>query len=262
MIKPNALVLTAPGINCNEETAFALEQAGAQVEQVHVSQLEEGEKSFDDYQILALSGGFSYGDDIAAGRILGLELRTRHGEDLDRFAKSSKAIIGICNGFQVLMETGLLPDGEVRKNGASKTGTLAHNHSGRFESRWTNLSVPNSFSRFISPELLETALIELPVAHGEGRAVYYRDDGFPSGQTALRYINDDGEVTVEYPANPNGSKDGVAAITNQDGNILGMMPHPERFENQKQHPNWRRGAGARPYGAYVFKNIVNYVKEI
>jgi phosphoribosylformylglycinamidine synthase I len=261
MIKPNALVLTAPGINCNEETAFALEQAGASTEQVHVSQLEAGEKSWEDYQILALSGGFSYGDDIAAGRILGLELRTRHAEELDRFVKSGKAIIGICNGFQVLMETGLLPDGEVRQVGEPKVATLAHNHSGRFESRWTTMSVPNSVSKFMSPELLESVLIDLPVAHGEGRAVYSQGRGFLREQVALRYVNNVGQATMEYPANPNGSKNGVAAITSLEGNILGIMPHPERFVKQHQHPNWRRGEGTRPFGAIIFKNLVNYIKE-
>jgi phosphoribosylformylglycinamidine synthase I len=262
MIKPNALVLTAPGINCNEETAYALEQAGAQVEQVHVSQLNSGERDWAEYQILALSGGFSYGDDIAAGRILGVELRTQHAGALDQFAKSGKAIVGICNGFQVLMETGLLLDGTVRTKGTSKTATLAHNHNGLFESRWTKVAVENSLSNFIGPEILETELIELPVAHGEGRAVYCQEKGFPADQVALRYAGEDGQVTMDYPANPNGSAGGVAAITNTDGNILGMMPHPERFVSQKQHPNWRRGEGARPYGAVIFKNIVNYVKEI
>jgi phosphoribosylformylglycinamidine synthase I len=261
MIKPNALVLTAPGINCNEKTAYALDQAGAQVDQVHISQLNSGEKRWDDYQILALSGGFSYGDDIAAGRILGLELRSRHPEALDQFAKTGKAIVGICNGFQVLMETGLLPDGQVRQVGTPKKATLAHNLSGRFEARWTTMAVADSNSRFISPELSEDSIIELPVAHGEGRAVYYKDGGFSSDQVALRYANEDGQVTMDYPANPNGSENGVAAITNLDGNILGLMPHPERFVNQHQHTNWRRGEGTRPFGAIIFKNLVNYIKE-
>jgi phosphoribosylformylglycinamidine (FGAM) synthase-like amidotransferase family enzyme len=124
MTKPNALILNAPGINCNEETGFALEQAGASTEQVHISQLYSGEKSWEDYQILALSGGFSYGDDIAAGRILGTELRMRHGEQLDRFVNAGKAVVGICNGMQVMVETGIIPDGRVRSEGQPKHATL------------------------------------------------------------------------------------------------------------------------------------------
>jgi phosphoribosylformylglycinamidine synthase I len=261
MTKPNALILNAPGINCNEETGFALEQAGASTEQVHISQLYSGEKSWEDYQILALSGGFSYGDDIAAGRILGTELRMRHGEQLDRFVNAGKAVVGICNGMQVMVETGIIPDGRVRSEGQPKHATLTDNASGKFECRWASMVVNNSSSHFINQESMGN-IIELPNAHAEGRAVYYEEDGFAEDQVALRFVNENGEVTEQYPNNPNGSRGGVAAVSNKQGNALGMMPHPERFVIPQQHYNWHRGQGFRPYGSQIMKNIVNYAKEI
>jgi phosphoribosylformylglycinamidine synthase I len=260
MIKPNAIVLQAPGINCDIETGFALEQAGAEVEKVHINQLNEGERIWDDYQILTFPGGFSYGDDIASGRLLGIEIRKQHAEALDRCVKAGKAIIGICNGFQILVEAGLLPDGEVRISGP-KTATLAHNRNGRFESRWTKMRVgENINSHFINQDTLGE-FIELPIAHGEGRLVYSPAHEPVAEQIALQYVDEHGQVTEGYPANPNGSKDGITAIS-ATGNILGMMPHPERFLMRQQHYNWHRGQGGRPYGAIIFKNIVNYAKEL
>jgi phosphoribosylformylglycinamidine synthase I len=261
MINPNAILINAPGTNCNDETEFALRQAGAEVEQVNISQLDEHEKKLDDYQILVIAGGFAHGDDIAAGRIFGNHLRFRHGEELDRFVTAGKAMLGICNGMQTLVQTGIIPDGRVRKEGQQKTATLAHNASGRFECRWAWMKVEKSTSHFMSPDLMGVEIIELPDAHAEGRWVYYEPDNFPEEQVPLRFTDENGEVTEDYPANPNGSKGGVTAVSNKDGNALGMMPHPERFVLPRQHYNWHRGQGYRPYGATIFKNIVNYARE-
>jgi phosphoribosylformylglycinamidine synthase subunit PurQ / glutaminase len=259
MKSPNALVLQAPGINCDEETAFALDQAGANVEKVHIRQLNNGERSWDNYQILAFPGGFSYGDDIASGRLLGTEIRKKHAEELDKYAKSGKAIIGICNGFQVLVETGLLPSGEVRVD-TPKNATLTHNQMGRFESRWVDMHVNRlANSYFVNQETLGE-YIELPVAHGEGRLVFAPNSKTEPEDICLQFADENGSITEDYPANPNGSSEGITAIS-ANGNILGMMPHPERFVSRYQHYNWRRGQGNIPYGAIIFKNIVKYAKE-
>lgn len=263
MIKPNICVLIAPGINCNQETAYALEMAGASTEQVHISQLRSGDRNLADYQAFALSGGFSYGDDIASGRILGLELRTRFAEDLNRFVDDGKAVIGICNGDQALVESGLLPSGRI--DDRPKSAALAQNHSGKFECRWSYLKVGESVCKFADPESLGS-VIELPNAHGEGRFLRAHrlayGQLFTHGQVVFQYSDANGQPTEEYPANPNGSPYGITGICDQTGVVLGMMPHPERFVARTQHPNWRRGKGARPFGAVLFKNIVNYAKEM
>lgn len=263
-LKPNVYVLQAPGINCDEETAFAFSEVGAEVERVHISQLRSGERNLDNCQALALSGGFSYGDDIRAGKILGLELRTQLPEDLNRFVEAGKIVIGICNGFQVLVESGLLLNGRIESNHA-KGASLAHNHSGKFECRWGHLRVNESVCRYVDPESLEE-VIELPNAHGEGRFLraglpdYY--ELFGSRQVVFQYSDENGDVTEDYPANPNGSPHGITGVTDPSGVILGMMPHPERFIDRLQHPNWRRGEGLRPFGAIIFKNMISYLKEM
>jgi phosphoribosylformylglycinamidine synthase subunit PurQ / glutaminase len=264
-IQPNALVLNAPGINCNIETGFALEQAGANVEQVHISQLRDGDRRFADYEILALSGGFSFGDDIASGRILGLELKKRFPEELNRFVEAGKAIIGICNGFQVLVESGLLPEGEITED-RKKVTSLVHNKNDKFECRWSKLVVEPSASFFVSSSDIRP-YIELPVAHQEGKLVstgaFDIQKLYDNDQVVLSYIDECYyEVTEEYPDNPNGSKNGITGICNVDGNILGMMPHPERYITRTQHPNWRRGEGNNPFGAVIFKGIVDYAKDL
>ena len=262
-LKPNICVLQAPGINCDEETAFAFESAGAQTERVHISQILAGERSLEDYQALALYGGFSYGDDIRAGKVLGLELRAKQGDELNRFVAAGKAVIGICNGFQVLVETGLLPDGHISDR--PKSAALAHNHSGQFECRWTNLAVGRSVCKFAGQESLGP-VIELPNAHGEGRFVRKHRVAygqlFTHGQVVFQYADGNGRPTEEYPDNPNGSPGGITGVTDPSGIILGMMPHPERFIDTMQHPNWRRGEGSRPFGAIIFKNITQYLKKM
>jgi len=260
---PRALVLNAPGINCNLETGFALEQAGAMADQVHISQLTSGEVSLDHYQMLMLSGGFSYGDDIASGRILGLELRKNLPDELNRFVEAGKAVVGICNGFQALVESGLLPDGRIDEH-REKVTTLVTNKNKKFEDRWSRMVVAPSVSQLI-PERLEEQVVELPVAHGEGRFVHNDQnyDLFNWGQVVLQYSDIEGNPTEDYPANPNGSPRGVAAICSvHEGTVLGMMPHPERYVTTTQHPNWRRGEGTQPFGALLMQGFVNYAKGL
>lgn len=261
-MRPKGLILNAPGINCNHETGFALEQAGAEVEQVHISQLRDGEASFDDSQILIVSGGFSNGDDIAAGRILGLEFRTRFAEDLNRFVEAGKAVVGICNGFQVLVESGLLPDGTIIEE-RSKRISLVSNVNNTFECRWNDVSVEDSVCRFI-PTLSSAKIVSVPSAHQEGRIAVRDqstlDDLIAKKQIVFRFVDDDGQPTESYPANPNGSPGGITGICDESGVVLGLMPHPERAIHREQHPNWRRGEGANPFGAAFFRSVVEYAR--
>jgi phosphoribosylformylglycinamidine synthase subunit PurQ / glutaminase len=262
MTAPRVCVLNAPGINCNAETGYAFEMAGAQADQVHISQLQNGDRRLDDYQVLALSGGFSYGDDIAAGRILGLEVRKTLGDDLNRFVDASKVILGICNGFQVLVESGMLPGGKVLDKD-SRSAALAHNESGHFEARWTRMMVEESTSPFFLPDDI-AEIIELPVAHAEGRFLKAGESSYQrlikAGQVLLRYCDVNGSYTEEYPDNPNASPLGITGVCDPTGRVVGLMPHPERFVRPEQHPNFRRGQGSRPIGAVLFRNMIDYVK--
>lgn len=262
-MKPKGLILNAPGINCNLETGFALEQAGTTAEQVHIAQLRSKEVRLSDYQMIIIPGGFSFGDDISSGRILGLELRKRFAEDLNRHIEASRAIIGICNGFQVLVESGILPDGHVTDD-RRKRLSLVNNANNTFECRWNDVVVQDSVCKFIGQDLVGQ-IVSLPSAHQEGR-VAVRDqstleDLAARRQIVFRYVDAEGEPTESYPENPNGSPGGITGICDETGVVLGLMPHPERAIRREQHPNWRRGEGENPFGAAFFKSIVNYAKE-
>jgi phosphoribosylformylglycinamidine synthase subunit PurQ / glutaminase len=255
MSKPNVLILRTAGTNCDVETEHAFRRAGADVERVHVGRVFEAPDTMRKYDILALPGGFSYGDDIAAGRLWANEFVHRLGAPLTEFVDAGKPVIGICNGFQALVRTGLLP-GESGLG--TQTTTLAGNDSGRYECRWTHLRVepgPCIFTEGIA------GVIEMPVAHAEGRFVA-QDDVYDaletSGRVVLRYVEGDGS-DASYPANPNGSRGGVAAVCNATGTVLGLMPHPERFVERTQHPSWtRKGSPEFGHGLAIFENAVRY----
>jgi phosphoribosylformylglycinamidine synthase I len=255
MSKPTVLILRTAGTNCDVETEHAFRLAGAEVDRVHVARMFEAPDTMSAYDILALPGGFSYGDDIAAGRLWANEFVHRLGSPLNEFVAAGKPVIGICNGFQALVRTGLLPgDGGL----GTQTATLAGNDSGRYECRWTHLRVEPGPCIFTEGM---TELIELPVAHAEGRFV--SDDAVmdaleASGRVVLRYVEKDG-ADAEYPANPNGSRRGVAAVCNKRGTVLGLMPHPERFVDRTQHPCWtRKGSPETGHGLAIFENAVRY----
>lgn len=263
MATPKAIIIRTAGTNCDRETQAAFELAGASAERVHINTLIAGKKKLSDYQMLAVPGGFSYGDDIASGKILANELRNKLGEDLKRFALSGKPVIGVCNGFQVLVKMGLLPDaGEFRQ-----TTTLTFNDSDKFECRWIYLETVRGgkgkgtclWTRGL-PDV-----ITLPVAHGEGKfvvsdkAVLGRLE--KRGQVVFRYCSPDGKKP-SYPANPNGAVRDIAGICNAEGNVFGLMPHPERFVYRFQHPN-RAGTGTEEnfgWGLKIFKNAVEYIR--
>ena len=254
---PRVLILFASGTNREREAALACELAGGRPEVVHVNQLIRGERRLRDYHMLVLPGGFSYGDDLGAGTLWALELRHRLGDQVRRFVESGRPVLGICNGFQVLVKAGLLPGEAWAPAGGERAVTLAPNASGRFECRWVWLA-PNP--RCPSPFLegLEEP-IYCPVAHGEGRFVVrpdVREALQADGLIALTYTTPDGSP-VEYPYNPNGSDLHVAGICNPAGNVLGLMPHPEDHIFPWQHPRWRRGERGLD-GLRLFQNGLKF----
>ncbi len=255
MPQPNVLILRAPGTNCDEETAFAFGQAGAKTELLHINRLLEKPALFSSFQILCLPGGFSYGDDIAAGRILGNQVQHHLTDQLTQFKDDGKLILGICNGFQILIKSGVLlrPD-----PGQGPLATLTWNHSGRFVDCWSELRTHGTKSVFL--EGIES--MYLPVAHAEGKFVP-RDQSVleqldADGQLVLRYATQQGD-SAAYRGNPNGSTADVAGICDPTGRVLGLMPHPERHIDPTHHPRWTRGeAGTSGDGLGMFKNAVKY----
>jgi phosphoribosylformylglycinamidine synthase len=258
MPTPRVLILRAPGTNCDGETAFAFDQVGGQAELVHVNRLLDDPQLPKQYQILCVPGGFSYGDDVGAGRILGEQIRHHLAETLKTFKDEEKLILGICNGFQVLIKSGVLLPDDPKKGPAA---TLTWNDSGKFEDRWVNLKVDGSQCVFLAG----MERMYLPIAHAEGKFVT-RDQAALDwldvhGQLVLRYTRRSGEGNgqVPYPENPNGSIGNVAGACDHTGRVLGLMPHPERHIDPTQHPRWTRGeAGNVGDGLRLFQNAVDY----
>jgi phosphoribosylformylglycinamidine synthase len=238
--KPRALVLRTAGTNCELETVRALEMAGARVELLHLHRLIDDPAPLAACSALVLPGGFSYGDDVAAGRVLGLELRHHLGAALREFVAGGGFVLGICNGFQVLVESGIL-EGDSQ-GGADRRIALTGNASARFECRWVHLRSENS----ACPWLVPGEVWPVPVAHAEGRFTVADDATLETLRTrkqiALTYVHPDPENGGEpaYPADPNGSVDHIAGICDPTGRVLGLMPHPERNLHPWNHPQWTR----------------------
>ncbi|MAE65273.1 MAG: phosphoribosylformylglycinamidine synthase I [Phycisphaeraceae bacterium] len=261
---PRTLIIRAAGTNCDRELAHAFETAGARCAMVHVNRLIERPDLVDEFEMIGVPGGFSYGDDIAAGRIFANRLRHHLLDPLRAAADRGVPIIGICNGFQVLVKLGLLPDPVTAP---TQTATLADNRSGRFIDRWVGLDVAPA-TRCVWTRGLDR--VELPIAHGEGRFV--ADEKVlarlrEQGQVALRYARAaaaDG-IRGGFHGNPNGSADDIAGICDPTGVVLGLMPHPERFVTVTQHPAWPRMDDrqriATPDGLRMFENAVQHVRE-
>jgi phosphoribosylformylglycinamidine synthase len=252
--KPRVLILRAPGANCDVEAEYAFELAGAQAERLHINRLRDQPSMLHNYQILVIPGGFTYGDDVAAGKILANQLSVFLGEQLRIFRDHEKLILGICNGFQAILKAGLL----VPPDEDGPLATLAHNESGKFEDRWIHLEArPGK-----CPFLKDCERFHLPVAHGEGnficRAGWILRGLEQAGQIVLRYVSADGGA-APFPANPNGSQGDVAGVCDASGRVLGLMPHPERHVLPTQHPQWtRRGLAAEGDGLKLFKNAVAF----
>jgi phosphoribosylformylglycinamidine synthase len=235
MTAPRVLVLTGYGINCEEETAHAFERAGAVAQIVHINDLIENPARLDAVQIFSFPGGFSYGDDTGSGKALAGKIRNRMGEEFNNFLQRDVLVLGICNGFQVMVSLGIVPGGRV----APATVALEHNAGGRYVCRWVDLAVneqsPCVFTRGIKS-------LRVPVAHGEGRFVATPETLTAldaSGQLVMRYVNADGSPAEGcYPANPNGALADVAAVCDTGGRFMGLMPHPERNILFTQRDNW------------------------
>jgi len=240
-----AIVIRTAGTNCDGETAQALKMAGALPDVVHINQLLSKEVSLDPYKLMIIPGGFSYGDDVAAGKILANELRFKLRDALDEFVSQGKRIIGICNGFQVLVKTGFLPG----NSGHEQTVTLASNDSGQFRCHWVRMKREKSACQWLN----ETeAFWELPIAHGEGKFI-------PQDAKTLAALEKNGQILFRYKGeNPNGSVNAIAGICSADGNVVGLMPHPERHVVRSQHPEWTRGSGKNkiPVGLQFFQAAV------
>ena len=255
---PRALILRAPGTNCDRETAYAFTLAGARADLVHVNRLLEDTNRLRDYQIFCLPGGFSYGDDIAAGRIMASKIRHHLSEAIISFRDAGKLVLGICNGFQTLIKSGIL----IQENSDSGPwATLTGNDSGRFEDRWVQLSVDGNTCVFLK----DIQMMYLPVAHAEGKFVTRDADALgtldQNGQLVLRYTEESNKwrESVRYPFNPNGSQANVAAVCDETGRILGMMPHPERHIDPTHHPRWtRQEPTTGGNGIRLFENAVRY----
>ncbi|MFC2003992.1 phosphoribosylformylglycinamidine synthase I [Chloroflexota bacterium] len=256
MGKITVLMLRAPGTNCDVETTFAFQQAGAEVYLVHINELIRGEKRLFDHQILVIPGGFTCGDDIAAGKVLANELKLKLNEEIPKFVESGGLILGICNGFQVLVKAGVLPE---PSGCLPQLLTFATNDSGKFECCWVYLGA-NEECPCVFTKGIES--FYLPVAHGEGKVVAL-PEVLPNLNVVLRYTDEKGNKQAGYPHNPNGSVDNIAGICDSSGRIFGLMPHPERHVRGTQHPQWTR-LGAKEYGDgfQIFQNAVEWAKNL
>ena len=261
---PRAIILRTAGTNCDYETGYALEKAGADVDLIHINQLIKDKGLLSSYHIFVLPGGFTYGDDIAAGKVLANQLRHHLLDELTRFVEDGKLVIGICNGFQVLIKMGLLPGingTQPSFNEYRQEFTLTYNDSNKFEDRWVYLKSFSDKSVFIDKD----SILYVPIAHAEGKFTAENEEELEildkSGQIIFKYVDEDGNIR-DYPWNPNGSLDSIAGVCDSTGRVLGMMPHPERHIEPTQHPRWtREGLNKEGDGVVIFRNAVNYVKE-
>ena len=264
MAAPRVCVLRAPGTNCDHETAFAFETCGAQAERLHLFRLLEDPARLAEFQVLCLPGGFSYGDDVGAGVVFASELKHKLADTLREFLQRDTLTLGICNGFQVLLKSGILPGGTASGDTNSEpVATLTWNANGRYTDLWVTLQVCSSHNIF----LRDIDTLESPLAHAEGRLVV-RDPSVlhqwdQQGQIALRYTATDGvsdpTEVLPYPLNPNGSVQNIAGLGDATGRVLGLMPHPERFLHATHHPQWtRRGLRGDGAGRKLFTNAVDY----
>jgi len=263
MSNVQALVLAGYGQNCDYETAHALELAGATARRVHINALIDGSVRLDGFQILVFGGGFSWGDDHGAGVVQAVRMKTHLGDQLLEYIAGGNLVMGICNGFQCLVNLGLLPG--IERDYRSRKVALIGNDCGQFRDQWVNLAV-NPDSPCVFTRGLEQ--FELPVRHGEGK--FYAegtviDQLVANEQVVVRYAAADGRPAQgAFPLNPNGSLQDIAGICDATGRIFGLMPHPEAYNHPTNHPDWTRlkaigqaGHGPTP-GIQVFMNAVKY----
>ncbi len=259
MNKPKVIILRTAGTNCDVETAFSWEKVGADPRLVHVRELMDRPKILEDYAILTIPGGFSYGDDISAGKILANQLIHHLAEALQDFVAAGKLVFGICNGFQVLLKAGLLP-GRPEGGMSKQEVTLTQNDSARFEARWVHLRCPSQPNAFLPAD----RILAMPVAHAEGKIVAADESilkrMIAHDQVALKYCDEKGQ-SAGYPANPNGSHADIAGLIDTTGQVFGLMPHPERHMCPTQHPQWTRRAADTGDGLIIFETACRSIRS-
>lgn len=271
MSRVNACVLTGFGLNCDHETAFALQQVGAEARRVHINTLIQDPGRLDDFQLLVFGGGFSWGDDHGAGVIQAVRMRTRMGAQMRRFIEAGNLVLGICNGFQTLVNLGLLPG--IDEDYSRRAVALTHNDCGNFRDQWVRLAAEQDSVCIFTKNLRQ---LDLPVRHGEGKLVADRsviERLEAAGQVALRYANAQGNPAGgQFPDNPNGSMGDIAGICDATGRVFGLMPHPEAYNHWTNHPDWtllkerciRQNeplpTGLTP-GLQLLQNAVTYLQE-
>ena len=266
----NALVLCGYGLNCDIETAHAIELAGASARRVHINSVIDGSVNLADFQLMVFVGGFSWGDDHGAGVIQAVRMKKNAGEKIRRFVEAGNLVLGICNGFQTLVNLGLLPgfDGNYQ----DRSVALTFNDCGNFRNDWVHLQVNDKTPCVFTEGLTH---MELPIRHGEGKFVA-ADDVISrlvsENQVVCRYAGPDGSPAERcFPANPNGSMDDIAGICDPTGRIFGLMPHPEAFNHPTNHPDWQRirerskrglsvPKDSLDTGIRLFENALNYFK--
>jgi phosphoribosylformylglycinamidine synthase len=261
MARVKTLIVRTAGTNCDRETVHAFTRAGSDVELLHLNMLVADPTGLDACGILVFPGGFTYGDDLGAGTIFASRLRTALMEPLGAFVARGGLVLGICNGFQILVKTGLLP--AAGGPGSIGEATLTFNDSDRFEDRWVRLEAVSDLSPFIR----QGDRIDCPVAHGEGKFVACDAATLAAleeaGQVVFRYVSRDGQAGPDYPDNPNGSPNGIAGVCDPTGRVLGLMPHPERHLEPEQHPSWTRsGLAAEGDGLKLFRNAVEFAAGV
>jgi phosphoribosylformylglycinamidine synthase subunit PurQ / glutaminase len=271
MKKVKALILTGFGLNCDTETALAFDLAGAQTHRVHINSLISGKEKLSDYHILAFGGGFSWGDDHGAGVIQALKLKNHIGADLLSFVQEGKLVIGICNGFQALVNLGLLPG--LEQDYTRRSVAITFNDCGNFRDQWVHLAgnpeSPCVFSQGIS-------LADYPVRHGEGKVIADPEviaQLVANHQVVFQYADSNGApANGAFPLNPNGAMNDIAGICDPTGRIFGLMPHPEAYNHFTNHPDWTREREQRKrlkqpmdsqmtIGIRLFKNGVDYIRD-
>lgn len=255
-MKPKALILSGYGLNCEDETKYAFDLAGGQGKIVHINDLIKNKNLLNDFMILAIPGGFAYGDDTGSGNAYGLKLRNHLWENISKFVIKDRLVIGICNGFQVLVNLGLVP--ALNQKYGERQVALLPNESTRYTTGWYDLKIIND-----TPWLTGIKEITLPIAHGEGK--------FFADKKILDQIYKKNLLAIKYIKNPTGTMDNIAGITDESKRIFGLMPHPERAMFFTQLPDWpylkekylRNGNKLPEFGPglQIFKNGVNYFKQ-
>jgi phosphoribosylformylglycinamidine synthase len=261
-------ILRVGGTNCDAETKRAFEDLGVQAEVVHLTRMVK-QRSLLDYDVLVFPGGFSYGDYVRAGAIWAKGIVAKLGRELKRFVDQARPILGICNGFQVLVEAGLLPgfsDGHEYPQ-----AVLATNEPIGYRCMWVHLKHENSGRCVFTQKIQKGKTLQIPVAHAEGRFLFPKDKEkeylqrlYDNDQLVFRYCNEKGEYAEgEYPINPNGAFHDIAGICNQDGTIFGLMPHPERAYYGWQLPDWTKREHIPKYGdgKLIFESVIEYLTK-